>query len=61
MQYDMNKKISELTVGEFMAVQKDGIKSLVKWGLLLFYGIPAAIFIGIAIFGFIMVRLAQSS
>ena len=61
MKYDPNQRIADLTIGEYVTLQKGSIKSLVKWGLLVFYGIPVAIIALAAIFGLVMVRLAGTA
>ena len=61
MNYDPNQRIADLTVGDYLALQKGSIKSLVKWGLLVFYGIPIAIIALAAIFGLVMVRMAGTT
>lgn len=61
MKYNPEQKMSDLTVAEYMALQKRSVISLVKWGLLVFYGLPAIIFIIVAIFGLVMTKMAGTS
>ena len=61
MKYDPNQRIADLTIVEYVTLQKGSIKSLVKWGLLVFYGILVAIIALAAIFGLVMVRLAGTA
>lgn len=61
MNKNEDKKISELTVSEFKQLQKQNVKTLVKWAIFFFIGIPILIYGGLALYGLVMIGLADKT